>query len=121
MELADRTDWGVGKLKQYDQRYIQGDPVSVVADGVLFDPLTETWLQEITNPKCVGVHVYDLSLAEAEAFLVAYRSGETIIFKRKYTIDKLNLPTPLVDRIEAERKVEVTRDQFNAAIKDKSV
>jgi hypothetical protein len=121
MESVDRTNWDERQLEMYDMRLIPGDPISVYADGVLFDPIEDVWLIDITAPNCVAIHVYDLSLAEAQAYLDAYRADQIVItFRKKYYIDINNLPTPLKEKLETEKRTEVTYDLFVNNVIDKS-
>jgi hypothetical protein len=105
---------------KYARRYIAGDPISIVDDGVLYDEVADEWLVEITMPHCIALHIHDLTLAEGQTYLAEYRSGEIILARRVYNVTINNLPVPLRTEIETFRRTDIIYDLFASQLVDKS-
>jgi hypothetical protein len=62
MEKVDRSEWGAEKLKEYNRRYLPGNPVVVMPDG-------HEWGRLEGPPSFVIIKVPGLSVEEGRQYL----------------------------------------------------
>jgi hypothetical protein len=113
-------DYQTANPEKYAKRYIVGDPITVVDDGVLYDPVGDVWLAPITSPHCVAVHVLDLSLAEAESYIERWMTGDIVFAKRRWNVEIGNLSQVLRDQLATEKRIVISYDLFASQLVDKA-
>ena len=105
LETADKTNWTVNKLSEYNRRYVVGDIIQVYPNGTCTE-------QPSPNSRMYILKVPDLDYETVKEYMQPDINPETdeLIKRRKFMIDIPSIPLNIRNQIKDDRWITVNWD-----------